>query len=577
MDVELGSRYRAALTVTSVFAGGFFGLTLLLNPPLPLSPADYFLLAIYVGFLAVAQTFPVRLGDQSVTIALGIELPLFLQFGAVITVLSLLGTWLLSQWILGRSVWSHRTGANASLFSLVVLASAFAYKTSGGIVPIHWHGPLTLFLAPILIYVIVHFSSNYLITYIIEYARSDGRMSNWTISVLWDLSALSIELTMAGLFIFFQHTFGWLSLIYIAIPFAALIYVFRLYSNLLMANRQFSIISDLTVRLSVELRTDELLRVLLEGIPRLVSTTACYVFTSDENGALIPKAVRGPSAEIEARMSEVRVEPGQGITGTAYRRGKAMVTNSPGEQTLADRPFSDPLPTVGKSILAVPLRYNDQTLGVLTLTHVQKQAYTRRDLQMVKILAAQAAVGLWNAKRFALTEEQTYMDQLTELYNYRFFERELERLCRKSDQDGLPLTLLVLDLDHFKMINDSYGHLGGNEALRAVAQLIREQVREEDVICRYGGEEFTVILPGTTLETSLHIAERLRKSIEATPIFLPPMGNATPLPLRLTVSVGAATYPLMADSPLNLMRNADRAMYVGSKQKGRNRVAVYEW
>lgn len=234
------------------------------------------------------------------------------------------------------------------------------------------------------------------------------------------------------------------------------------------------------------------------------------------------------------------------------------------------------IPAHRATILAVPLTYYEQVLGVLTLTHSERHAFSKRDVEMVHILVNQAAIGLSNARRYTQTKELSLMDELTGVFNYRYFESALDKYCMRADHQESAVTLLVLDIDHFKRINDSYGHQAGNEVLRSFAQLVKEQVRDGDIVCRYGGEEFAVILPGAGADVGMQIAERVRSAVESTAVHLPPTGVATTLPVRLTVSVGAASFPEMADSPQSLLRNADRAMYVGSKQRGRNRVALYE-
>ncbi len=548
------------------------------SEPLPtLDKTRLLLLLIYAALLTLAQVFPVRFGDQttslSFTFSFGIELPLFLQFGTVFTVILVTSTWILGNVVAGRTATGRRLVSNVIMFVLMITLAASAYGLLGARVPVHLSNNLLPVIFPLLVFIVVHFVVNYLIA--ISLTQLDGSSDLWFLGLQWDVASLIGECVIAGLFILLQHLYGAMAFVFISLPFAGLIYIFNLYSNLVLANRQLTIISDLTMKLSTQLREDEVFRELLEGISRLVRVTACYIFIPDAHDVLVPYAVRGATREIEEQMLRMRVERGAEVTGTAYALGTTLVQNRP-RDVQVQKESATKAPTTGKSILAVPLHYRDQSLGVLTVTHVEARAYSHRDLEMVQILANQAAITLWNARRFARSEEQSYVDQLTGAYNYRYFENVIEQLCREADRSGSSLALLVIDLDHFKRINDIYGHLVGNEVLKQVAQMIREGVREEDVVCRYGGEEFTVILPDATIDVALQIAERLRRLVAESPIILPSNGKMTVFPIHITASLGAAVYPDMADSALNLLRHADRAMYVGSKQRGRNRVAVYE-
>ncbi|MCY0876127.1 MAG: sensor domain-containing diguanylate cyclase [Firmicutes bacterium] len=576
--MSVNVRYVRTVLVISGLAIVSLIMMWLMCPPVWDGWHSLILLLAYGALLLSAWMFPVRVGDQSVTITLGIELPLFLEFGPVITALALCAIWALSQWLSGRTIKWTRFAANASMFTVMTAISFLAYRaTGGGAPPIEWSASLAALITPALAYVCLHFISNYAISLIYEVSKNGYKIDSWSMGVLWDLAALAGEVLIAFLLILLQHVYGPVAFLVTAIPFAVLIYMFKLYANLLIANRQLSIISEITMKLNAELGDQDIARILLAGTPRLVILTACYVFVPDQDLMLSALAVRGSSPEMEARMSELRIQAGEGVTGKAFATGAVQVSRRHVAASSGDRsPIAVTLSaTGGGSILAVPLTYSEETLGVLTLTHAERNAFSKRDIEMVQILANQAAIGFYNARRYAQTKELSYLDELTGLFNYRYFESALEKQCARAQQKGIGVTLLVLDIDHFKRINDSYGHLAGNEVLRTFAQLMREQVRDEDIVCRYGGEEFAVILPGAGVDVGMQIAERVRECVEATPIHLSPVGAATILPVRLTVSVGAASFPEMADSPLSLLRNADRAMYVGSKQRGRNRVALY--
>lgn len=173
-------------------------------------------------------------------------------------------------------------------------------------------------------------------------------------------------------------------------------------------------------------------------------------------------------------------------------------------------------------------------------------------------------------KSQAALEELSTRDGLTGLYNQRTFYVLLADEFAREQRYKRPVSLLLLDIDHFKRVNDTYGHLAGDAVLKGLSELLGHQARAIDRVCRYGGEEITVILPETGLEAATDVAERLRAAVEAQPFDV----NAEAA-LRITVSVGVASWPAQADSAQTLVAAADAAMYA-AKQGGRNRVVRYE-
>jgi diguanylate cyclase (GGDEF) domain len=168
------------------------------------------------------------------------------------------------------------------------------------------------------------------------------------------------------------------------------------------------------------------------------------------------------------------------------------------------------------------------------------------------------------------------VDELTGLTNARTFEALLHEAVARAAERGERLSVVLLDLDGFKWLNDTFGHQAGNEMLKRVAQILRENVRRDDVVARLGGEEMAVMLPGVGLDEAAEVAERVRRAIEQQAVItVRTLDRGHPVSVRVTASLGVATYPDVATSARELMRYADRAMYLGAKRRGRNRVAVY--
>ena len=209
-----------------------------------------------------------------------------------------------------------------------------------------------------------------------------------------------------------------------------------------------------------------------------------------------------------------------------------------------------------RSYVILPLNSRGRSIGVLALGSAQSGAYNEETLASVQPLADSVALAFENVRLFQKTRELSITDEVTPLYNFRFFHQILDRELKLVDRYKSLLSLLFLDLDRFKPINDQYGHLRGSRVLREVGFLLRAAVRETDYPARYGGDEFVVILPQTDGEQGRALAEKLRRLI-ADHTFLQEEGiNAT-----IGASCGVATYPTEARSKESLIRLADERMY----------------
>lgn len=216
---------------------------------------------------------------------------------------------------------------------------------------------------------------------------------------------------------------------------------------------------------------------------------------------------------------------------------------------------------------AIPLIASGQAIGMLIVdNNINLEPITYDDLDAVIPIADQAASALRNARVYSHTQTQAITDGLTGMYNQRFFEEMLELHLRSHPE----MALIVLDIDNFKHYNDTNGHLAGNEVLAQVSRVIKESVRSADIAFRFGGEEFVVILPNTSIDDAACVGERVRGNIEQASFYnehLQPSGT-------LTVSIGIAAYPLHRQLPNELLEAADQAMYA-AKRTGKNKVVLY--
>jgi len=221
-----------------------------------------------------------------------------------------------------------------------------------------------------------------------------------------------------------------------------------------------------------------------------------------------------------------------------------------------------------ESILVLPLASADEAIGTLTLASRERYRFRKDVREMLSVIAVQVATSLANAMMYKKMETMATTDGLTGLTNHRTFQDRFANLLERSARHGHRAAILLLDIDHFKKVNDTYGHPIGDEVLRQVARVLGKAVRVIDIPARYGGEEFAVVLESTDLRGALNLAERIREDVGRLEV-VTDKGV-----LKVTTSIGVAAFPDDAREQPILIERADAALYQ-AKQAGRNRVVCY--
>lgn len=219
--------------------------------------------------------------------------------------------------------------------------------------------------------------------------------------------------------------------------------------------------------------------------------------------------------------------------------------------------------------LCIPLVTQDELVGLVHLEGLAAEKGAREEQEQLAVtVAEQLALALGNARLRESLRRQSVLDPLTGLFNRRYFEETLRRELARARRMASPLSLVVLDVDHFKRVNDGFGHTAGDAVLRAIAQLVRQSIRDCDVACRYGGEELVILMPDCAQADAARRAEALRADIAGAPPMLDEAGPDT-----VTASFGVAQFPVHGPDAEALFRAADGALY-RAKRAGRNRVVA---
>lgn len=216
-----------------------------------------------------------------------------------------------------------------------------------------------------------------------------------------------------------------------------------------------------------------------------------------------------------------------------------------------------------RSRISIPMVSYGQPLGLLVLSSREPNFFAHAETQPLESVADIFASAIQNANYIQRVKQLAYLDGLTGIFNRRYFETRITEEIERARRFGSELAVLMVDVDKFKSLNDNFGHLLGDEVLRQVSSLLSRQIRKIDVVCRYGGEEFVILLPQTPLEQALHVANKLRRAVEE--------WRFPGVPKALTISGGVAVFPVHGNTRDQLVKAADAALYA-AKEAGRNQM-----
>ena len=319
--------------------------------------------------------------------------------------------------------------------------------------------------------------------------------------------------------------------------------------------QELNIFHDVAKALTSSLNLDSILQTIMEKMAEYFRPDTWSLLMVDEEREELYFAIAVGSAS-EA-LKNVRLKVGEGIAGWVAKHGERLIVPN----VMTDPRFAKRIDEMTKletrSIICVPVRSKLRVLGVIQLVNVSMENFGEPEVFFLQSLCDYAAIAIENARSVEKIQELTITDDVTGLYNARHLYKTLETEVYRSARFGYEFTVLFIDLDHFKQVNDTHGHLIGSKLLAEIGYLIKAQLRLIDYAFRYGGDEFVILLPQTGKDSALVVARRLRDSLR-TSMFC----NEESLNLNVRASIGVATYPHDAKTPHDVIRQADEMMYL---------------
>lgn len=330
---------------------------------------------------------------------------------------------------------------------------------------------------------------------------------------------------------------------------------------------EVAVFHELGKALTSSLQLDQVLRTIMEKIEEFLRPDNWSLLLLDEaKQELYFELAVGKASQA---LKDVRVKMGQGIAGWVAQHGEVVIVPDTSKDTRFFGKVDEKTKMETRSIIAVPVKFRDTCLGVIELINCfGPDGFDMRDLKLLEALADFAAIALENARHVKRIHELTIKDDCTSLYNARHMGFILDTEIYRSQRYNYEFSLVFIDLDHFKQVNDTHGHLVGSSLLAEIGEALKDNCRLIDFAFRYGGDEFVILLPQTSKENAINVARRLHKLIRETRWL-----SKDNLNIHLTPSIGVAAYPLDSRTKEGLLHLADEAMYL-VKNTNRDSVAA---
>lgn len=318
---------------------------------------------------------------------------------------------------------------------------------------------------------------------------------------------------------------------------------------------ELELINDISKTLTSSIDISEVLKILMVKVGQFLKAKNWSLLLLDEEKQTLHFEIAVGEAAHSLLGKELPLS--EGVAGWVAKSGRAELISNVREDKRFCSKFDNETNFETRSIVCVPLINKGKVLGVIELINkIEEGKFTEFDMRLLKVIADFTAIAIDNAKNFKRVSELVITDDHTSLYNVRFMYEYLDREIDEAIRHSRSLSMIFFDLDHFKRINDTYGHMCGSAILREIGHFLRKVIRPTDIPIRYGGDEFVVILPDTSKQGALEVAKGLRESI-LQHRFLTDRG----LNLQVKASYGVASVPEDAKDKNGLITLADSAMY----------------
>jgi diguanylate cyclase (GGDEF)-like protein len=331
----------------------------------------------------------------------------------------------------------------------------------------------------------------------------------------------------------------------------------RLYSLERRRASQLEVINAIAQQMTAVLDIKELLDKVCLLVQHAFQVSHVSVLQKEEDELVL----RAHHGTLTPRFPEGgRVSAGDGFWGLVLRGGKTLLENDVKKSSTYVGFYRETCSTV-----CIPLVAFGQSLGILVLDSALPSAFHSYEVQPLESVADICATAIQNAHYVDRVKQLAYLDGLTGIFNRRYFELRMAEEIERARRFETGMAVIMVDIDQFKYLNDEFGHLLGDEVLRQVSSIFHQQLRKIDVVCRYGGEEFAILLSQTNPNHALNVAEKLRSLVE--------LWQFPGVPRSVTISAGAASYPEHGTTRDELVKAADAGLYM-AKQAGRNQVLL---
>lgn len=522
---------------------------------------------IFLGFLAVGAVvldiFVIETKYIRLNLVLGLLFSIVLLYGpfiaGVISFFSMFLSAIFYERLAKDTTDYSRAVLDSSIIGLVIVVSSHMYLEFGGTAgqltegdfwPAFWaFGIIHSFLITVLASLDSYLDGKELS----EFSFLEGRS--------WELLSYTSSFVMVKLLTDIYIQEGIFSGLLFLLVIICLSYLVRTISGISRINRQ---LKELLTSSEIMLKEGNLTTRIshaLKAIESSMSYKLAMVYLVDTAGCNKPVAYNGPRSglftELHALFGKEEIVSRVINTGEAY-----CIRDLSHETKLKLKPE---VARHLRSVMIVPIGLAQKNFGAIIIADSIVGAFGPKEKEVITLLANQLALAVENDKVYRCLEEEAITDALTGLYNQRYFRQALERTLNDSSR----VSLVILDVDYFKRLNDTYGHLVGDQVLRQMGMVLKQSIREGDIAARYGGEEFVVILPDTNSEVAYQIAERIRINVMRQVLIIE--GQK----IKLTISGGVSEFPRLAKSPEELLRQADEALYEQAKSRDRNHVGVY--